>query len=377
MEYYTTIGIDVSDRTSKVCVMTRAGGERRIVVETTCPTTKDGFGECFAKFDRSWPVVFETGTHCRWMKAHFDAMGFRTIVANPAQVKLITESCAKSDRGDARKLARIALADAELLKPVALRDERHQRMLRFHEARRLLMRHRTAMICEVRSFAKSSGIRLPDCSSERFHELDRGWWPADFEETVWPMMDMLETVNRKIAAYDGMIAALAEEPEFKAQVDRAMEVYGVGINGATVLIAAINGDAGRFGRARDVGPYLGMVPKTSQSGESDPQLGITKAGNDLVRSVLVECANVVMKESSRDTDLKLKGLRIGSRGGKIAKKKAKAAVARGLAVQMVALLKNPESGYVPLSERGRRGFELYRAGQEFLGNAGGAPGKAV
>ena len=110
MEYSTTIGVDVSDKTSKICVMAKDGGERRILVETTCATTKDGFSECFAKFDRSWPVVFETGTHCRWMKRHFEGMGFRAIVANPAEVKLITDSNAKSDRGDARKLARIALA---------------------------------------------------------------------------------------------------------------------------------------------------------------------------------------------------------------------------------------------------------------------------
>ena len=66
MEYSTTIGVDVSDRTSKICVMAKSsGGERRIVIETTCATTKAGFEEAFAKYDRSWPVVFETGTHCR------------------------------------------------------------------------------------------------------------------------------------------------------------------------------------------------------------------------------------------------------------------------------------------------------------------------
>ena len=132
------------------------------------------------------------------------------------------------------------------------------------------------------------------------------------------------------------------------------------------LVAAIDCDPGRFEHARDVGPYLGTTPRTFQSGESDPQLGATKAGNDLVRRVLVECANVVMKSNAKDTDLKLKGLRIASRGGKIARKKAIGAVARGLAVRIVALLKDPEREYVPLSEEGRRGFERYRAEQEHL-----------
>lgn len=366
MEYCTTIGIDVSDKTSKICVMTKEDGNRRILVETTCETTKDGFAECFEKFDRSWLVVFETGTHCRWMKMHFEALGFKVVVANPAEVKLITDSNAKNDKSDARKLARLALADVELLKPVRLRDETHQTMLRYHESRVLLRDCRNAMICQLRCFAKSSGFRLPDCSAEWFHEIDKSQWPKEFEQTVWPMMQAIKTINQKIAAYDAMIEKLARTPVFKDQVERAKTVYGIATVGATVVIAAIDGDPDRFEHARDVGPYFGMVPKTFQSGESDPQLGMTKAGNDLVRTVLIECANVVMKSNAKDTDLKLKGLRIASHGGRIAKKKAKAAVARGLAVQVVALLKHPDREYIPLTEAGRVGFERYRADQEFL-----------
>jgi len=366
MEYYTTIGIDVSDKTSKICVMTKEDGKRTVVVETTCETTKDGFTECLSKFDRSWLVVFETGTHCRWMKQLIEALGFKVIVANPAEVKLITESNAKNDRSDARKLARLALADVELLKPVKLRDEKHQLMLRYHESRLLLMETRTSMIAQTRCFAKSMGFRLPKCSAECFHDLDKSSWPGEFERMVWPMMDAIETVSLKIAAYDSMIEKLAEEPEFKEQVERARVIYGVGAVTSTVVIAAIDGDAQRFQHARDVGPYLGMTPKTFQSGESNPQLGMTKAGNELVRKVLVECANIVMKKTSKDTDLKLKGLRISSRGGRIAKKKAKIAVARGLAVLIVALLKDPKREYVPLSKEGEEGFKRFRAEQEYL-----------
>lgn len=365
MEYYTTIGVDVSDKTSKICVMSRTGGERRVTVETTCVTTKDGFTESFGPFDRSWPVVFETGTHCRWMKAHFEEMGFKTIVANPAEVKLITESNTKNDKSDARKLARLALADVALLKPVKLRDEEHQTMLRYHEARMLLKDCRTSMIAQVRNFAKSSGFRLPDCPAERFHQIDKSGWPVEFEAVVWPLIHAVETLSQKIAAYEKMIRTLAEDPAFKDQVDRAQEVYGVGPIGSTVLIAAIDGDPDRFSHARDVGPYLGMTPRRSQSGDSDPQLGLTKAGNELVRHVMVECANVVMQNDAKDTDLKLKGLRISARGGRIARKKAKVAVARGLAVQVVALLKNPSREYVPLSEEGRKGFERFRAEQAY------------
>ena len=367
MEYCTTIGADVSDRTTKICVMTKAdGGERRIVLETTCATMKAGFEEAFAKFDRSWPVVFETGTHCRWMDRLFRKMGFRTIVGNPGKIPSITKSNTKNDRNDARELARLALADPAMLHPVFLRDEVYQQMLRFHHARNMLISQRTQTINQIRGFAKSMGHRIECSSTEWFHELGKADWPRELEECAWPLMGSLKTINLKIKAYDKQIARLAARPEFKAMVERVRAVYGVGIIGSTVFIAAIGGRPDRFDHARDVGPYFGMTPKQDQSGDKDKQLHITHAGADIVRTALVECAGVVMMSNAKDTDLKLKGLRIAMHGGRIAKKKAKVAVARGLAVAMLALLKDPAREYVPLSEEGRQGFERYRAEMEYL-----------
>ena len=367
MEYCTTIGADVSDRTTKICVMTKAeGGERRIVVETTCATTKAGFEEALSKFDRSWPVVFETGTHCRWMDRLFKEMGFKTIVGNPGKIPSITKSNTKNDRNDARELARLAIADPAMLHPVFLRDEVYQQMLRFHHARNMLISQRTQTINQIRGFAKSMGHRIECSSTEKFHELGKAGWPRELEECAWPLMGLLKTVNLKIRAYDRMIARLAERPEFKTMVERVRVVYGVGAIGSTVFVAAIGGRPDRFDHARDVGPYLGMTPKQDQSGDDDKQLHITHAGADIVRATLVECAGVVMMSNAKDTDLKLKGLRIAMHGGGIAKKKAKVAVARALAVTMLALLKDPEREYVPLSEEGRKGFERYRAEMEYL-----------
>ena len=143
-------------------------------------------------------------------------------------------------------------------------------------------------------------------------------------------------------------------------------MYGVGVIGSTVFVAAIGGRPDRFDHTRDIGAYLGMIPKQDQSGDDDKQLHITHAGADIVRTALVECAGVAMMSNAKDTDLKLKGLRIAMRGGRIARKKAKVAVARGLAVTMLALLQHPEREYVPLSEDGKKGFERYRAELEYL-----------
>ena len=367
MEYDTTIGVDVSDRTSKICVMRKIpGGERKILVETTCATTAEGFAEAFARFDRSWPVVFETGTHCRWMDTCFRKLGFKDIIANPGKIPSITKSNTKNDRNDARELARLAIADPEMLHPVKLRDEIFQQMLRYHRARNVLVSQRTQIVSQIRGFAKSMGFRVESVAAESFHRLNRTEWPVELEDGVWPLLGVLKVLSVKIKAYDSLIARMAERPEFKEMVDRARCVYGIGIIGSTVIVAAIGGDPDKFKHSRDIGPYLGLTPKQDQSGDVDKQLHITKAGADIVRKALTECANVAMKSDAKDTDVKLKGLRVAMGGGPIARKKAKIAVARSLAVTVIALLKDPKAEYIPLSERGKEGFERYRNEMEFL-----------
>ena len=75
--YCTTIGADVSDRTTKICVMSKADGKPKIVQETTIPTTPDGFRAFLERQDKAAALVFETGTH--W--AHTAAGSTRSLPA--------------------------------------------------------------------------------------------------------------------------------------------------------------------------------------------------------------------------------------------------------------------------------------------------------
>src|ERR1700733_12974859 len=133
----------------------------------------------------------------------------------------------------------------------------------------------------------------------------------------------------KIKAYDRLIKQLTETeyPETQA----LLKVYGVGQLTALTNILTL-GSKERFQRSRDVGCYLGLRPRRSQSGERDPQLGITKAGNVYLRSLLVECANHNLGRHGKDSNLRQWGLHLASRGGKQSRKRAIVAVARKLAV---------------------------------------------
>jgi transposase len=88
----------------------------------------------------------------------------------------------------------------------------------------------------------------------------------------------------------------------------------------------------RFENSRDVGCYLGLRPRCDQSGDHDPQLGITKAGNVYLRTLLTEAGNYIVGPFGKDSALRRWGLNLAGRGGKNARKRAVVAVARKLAV---------------------------------------------
>ena len=114
-----------------------------------------------------------------------------------------------------------------------------------------------------------------------------------------------DDMTAKIREYDRAIKKLTETeyPETQALI----KVYGVGYLTALTYVLTL-GKKERFRRSRDVGCYLGLRPKRSQSGDSDPQLGITKAGNGYLRQLLVECANHVIGPHGKDSTLRRWGL---------------------------------------------------------------------
>jgi transposase len=122
-------------------------------------------------------------------------------------------------------------------------------------------------------------------------------------------------------------------------------VQGVGYITALTFVLTL-GNKERFGRSRDVGCYLGLRPRRSQSGERDPQLSITKAGNVYLRSLLIECANHILRPHGKDSALRQWGLHLAARGGKQAKGEAVVAVARKLAVLLHRIWVTQEP-YVP------------------------------
>jgi transposase len=139
---------------------------------------------------------------------------------------------------------------------------------------------------------------------------------------------VLRELNTQIAKHDRQVEQLSSACPTTV---RLAQVDGVGDLTALAYRLTIE-DPSRFRKSRVVSAFLGLTPAKDQSGESDPQKGISKAGDPFLRRLLVQCAQHILGPFGNDCDLRRWGLRLAERGGKAAKKRAIVAVARKLAV---------------------------------------------
>jgi transposase len=255
--------------------------------------------------------------------------GQEVIVSNPRRVRLISGNRKKRDRIDAEMLARLGRFDPELLFPIRHRGEEAQRDLAVIKARSELVKARTQFINHIRGRVKSMGERLPKCSAESFSKRVWASIPESLRDVVEPLLDLIEQFTSQIRRYEREIERLCEEKYPETEVLR--QIKGVGALSSLAYVLVIE-DPHRFSRSREVGAYLGLTPKLDQSGEQDPQLRITKEGDELLRRLLVNAAHYILGPFGPDCDLRRGGERVLAGGGKYAKKRAVVAVGRRLSV---------------------------------------------
>lgn len=328
-----TIGIDLGDRKHAVCVLDAKGD----ILKQEIINNNRG---SLAALSRRYPgalMVMEVGMHSPWTSRFLKDLGHRVLVANPRKVRAIYQNERKCDKRDAEMLARIARTDEKLLHPVEHVGEEMQRDLLQVKLRDNLVRQRVDIISSVRFTLKSLGIALPSPSSESFARharkvLEREH--ADMLTLVEPSLEVLDAMTGQIRKLEKSLAEMAAKKY--PECEYLTQIGGVGLITSLAFILTI-GDPTRFERKRDVAAFLGLVPRRDQSGETDKQLRITKAGDSYVRKLLVGAAQYILGPFGPDTDLKRKGLKLAERGGPRAKRKAVVAVARNLAVLLLTL----------------------------------------
>lgn len=322
-----TAGLDLGDRRSWVVVLDQAG---EVIESCSVANTARGLQRFFGKLGPS-RVALEAGTHAGWASRLLSGLGHEVYVANSRRLRLIYENSRKDDRVDAEYLARLARADPKLLSPVRVRGEQVQGDWALLKGRAALVECRSKLINQCRGAVKQSGRRLPRCSAASFARRAAGEVPEPLREALRPVLEMIAQLSARIRHLDREVEGKCRRDYPHTGVLR--QIGGVGPITALAFVLRLE-SAERFEKSRDVGAFLGLVPRRRQSGGSDPLLRISKQGDRMLRCLLVNCSHYILGAFGPDCDLRRKGLQLAARGGKAAKKKAVVAVARKLAVLM-------------------------------------------
>lgn len=334
------VGLDLSDKRSTFVALDTDG----LILTEGKVVSREIELTSWAKSFAPTLIAIEAGPLSTWVSRVLSRCGHEVVVANPAKVPSISRSRSKSDSRDARQLARLVRFDRSMLHEIQHRSEEVQRHLQYVRSRGIAVETRTKLLGHVRGALKSYGIFIARCSSEVFTRRVRATVPDALLQALSAILEVIDSLSAAIKSFDNRVEQLVRGHYPDAQ--RLTEVAGVGALTALTYVLVI-ADAARFKRSRMVGPYLGLTPARDQSGDSDPQKGISKEGDRLLRKLLVQSAHYIIGRFGPDSDLRRHGLKIAARGGKNAKKRAAVAVARKLAVVLHHLWKTREI-YIPL-----------------------------
>jgi len=320
--------------------MDSAGDIRQRVELTTCRTALERH---FGPLPPS-VVVLEVGTHSPWVSRLLTSLGHRVLVANPRRVRLIYQSQSKSDRLDAESLARLGRLDPRLLYPIQHRSQQRQLHLAHLRARDALVKARVSLVNHVRGSVKAVGGRLPKCSVRAFSNKVGAHLPEELAPALQGVLTLIDRMTEEIRQMERGLGEIARKKY--PEVALVTQPKGVGLLSGLRYVLTLE-DPGRVRRNRSVGAFIGATPGRDQSGSTDRQKRITKAGDPALRWTLMQCSHYILGRFGPDSDLKRYGLRLCARGGKSAKKRALVAVARRLSVLMLSLWKTGEV-YEPL-----------------------------
>jgi hypothetical protein len=193
------------------------------------------------------------------------------------------------------------------------------------------------VVTAVRGIVKSTGSRLKVCSTGAFAATAVADCPELLRVALLPLLRLIQQLTAEIRLYDRIVTQQAKVayPETAAIVT----IPGVGPLTALTFVLLLNNDKRRFSRSRELGCYFGLCPKQRDSGQHVSQLGITKAGDTLMRKLAVQCAHFMLGRFGNDSALRRWSLSLALRGGKNV-----VAVARKLVILMCEAIQSHPMG---------------------------------
>ena len=253
-------------------------------------------------------VVESTGN--LWIQIYdiLEKFGFEVFLSNPGKTRLIAEAKNKTDKVDAKILARLLRADMLFTCYVPGEEIRNRREFLRHRLN--LVKMRTMVKNRIHSLLDKYTLRSPYNSWTKkwvawLREQDLGFMD---NAIVKGQLAILETFNEQIRVMEDKIAALAVDDP---QVKLLMTMPGIGYFTASLLVAEI-GDINRFSNDKKISSWAGLAPRISQSGEKT-RIGRVGKGNKRVAALMVQSAHNARLHDAR---FQKAYKRVSRRGGK-------------------------------------------------------------
>src|SRR5215467_4777731 len=330
MDYFA--GLDVSMAETHICVVARTGA---VIHKAKVASTPADIAAELAKLPSCRRILFETGRMAPMLYHGLSQLGLPVVCVESRQAHQALKSLAthKTDRNDARGLAH--LARTSFFKPVHVKSLPAHAVRSLIIARKKLVGHRVTLENQIRGLAVVFGVRLPRTLSSTFirQALQASEGIPGLSAAMKGLVAARAAVLAAIVSIDGDIRKMARA---SGPCRRLMSIPGVGQLTALAFAAAVD-DPKRFRRSRDIGAYLGLVPLRYQSGEVDYIGSISKCGDQRMRTLLYEAANVMLTRYKGPLKLKHWALAIAKRS---TMRKARIALARRLAIIMHAMLRH-------------------------------------
>lgn len=333
------VGLDVGLKSTAVCVV---DGDGKVVHQCSMKTNATEMSRYFAKNFKTNIVMIglESGSMATHLTTSLRRLGYRVTMFDAREVKkVLSIRRNKTDTNDARGIAEITRMGREYLTEVYVKSAAC-----FEVRAQLVMRHRLVQQrveseAMVRGLLRVYGGRVePGAkSAATFRErvvqqmlIIQDQEDINLRPRILPILDLIEQFKTEASRIETELEAMAQgNPVCR----RLLEIPGVGAITALSFYTAIE-DPTRFRRVDDVAAYLGLTPRISQSGERLYKGSISKMGNRLTRTHLVNAATVIMSATRTFSSLKDWGVRLSK---KIGYNKARIAVARKLAVIMFGI----------------------------------------
>jgi len=313
-------GIDLASKTTALCVVDE---QDRVVLERQVATEPELMVRQLRQFGQVLCLV-EASPLAEWCRRELEAQGLVCEIIDTRRAQKLFESRKKTDQRDARTLAR--MARAKWYNVVHAKSE-GARLLRTRlTAREGLVRVKVGMQNQVRGLLRAHGIRVSGAKGLRFGETvrERLCEQRELQAIVEPLLRLWEKASEELRAEDRALHRVARE---RAEVKRLRTVPGVGALTALAFVATVD-DPRRFTNAGQVGDYVGLAPGIYQSGETERVGRITREGDRMLRTLLVEAANSVLYHCRKPWAWKRWVDELSARKGSA---KARVALARRLA----------------------------------------------